>query len=203
MLSTYADLKSAIQSWMSARSDIPAEAADFIALTEADCNRALRVREMEATASLTPDADGKATLPTDYLEFRSVITTGSPRRALQLIDPMQAEQLYGYRESDDARHFTIVGSTLQVLPVSTTAVSLLYYARITALNDTDTTNWLLTKAPGAYLYGGIRYAAEWLQDFQHADRMESRFQAEIQKLNDDDKGQRYARAAASRIGQRP
>jgi len=202
-LDTYDNLKTTITSWMSARTDIAAEVDDFIDMTEADVNRLLRVREMETSATSTPDSSGQFTLPSDYLEYRALISTRNPRRPLALIDPLMAEHRFGYRESDLPNFFTIIGTTVTILPVDTTDVLLLYYQKLTALDDTDTSNWLLAKSPNTYLFGCIRYAAEWIGDFSHADRMEARFQQEIAKLNSDDKGQRYARAAVMSQGQKP
>ncbi len=202
-IGTYAQLGTAVTSWMADRSDITAQFDDFLALTEADINRFLRVREMETTSTLTPDAAGKATLPNGYLEYRAVIWTGSPRLDLRLIDPMQAEHLHGYRESDTPRYFTLSGSTIQVLPVSTTDIALLHYTAVPALTSVADTNWLLTKSPNVYLFGICRYASAWLKDAEDEARFEGRFMAEIERLVADDKGQRYARAAVLSQGQRP
>ena len=60
---------------------------DFIALFEACANRRLRVRQQEATINLTPDANGAATLPADYLALRRVTWTGSPRVELAYVHP--------------------------------------------------------------------------------------------------------------------
>lgn len=215
-ITTLAELKTAINSWMLSRDDIGTSDTvtdEFIDLAEADVNNgillpdgsvvALRVREMESSSTLTPDSDGQATLPSDYLEYRAVLWTGSPRRDLKIIDPMMAEHRYGYREADTPSHFTIIGSTIQVLPVSTTDISLLYYASISALSDDNTSNWLLAKSPNAYLFGACQYAAMWLRDDKAAGMFQGRFLAEIMKLNAADKGQRYARAAVMSQGQKP
>ena len=202
-LGTYSQLATAVTSWMSDRTDISAQFDDFLLLAESDINRFLRVREMETTSSLTPDSDGKATIPDGYLEYRAVIWTGTPRRELKLIDPMQAEALYGYRESDTPRNFTIIGSTIQVLPVSTTAISLVHYTEVPALTSSATTNWLLTKCPNIYLFGVCRYAHAWLREPEDEAVLNGRFMDEVMKLNADDKGQRYARSAARGQGQRP
>lgn len=202
-LGTYSQLATAVTSWMSDRTDISAQFDDFLLLAESDINRFLRVREMETTSSLTPDSDGKATIPDGYLEYRAVIWTGTPRRELKLIDPMQAEALYGYRESDTPRNFTIIGDTIQVLPVSTTAISLVHYTEVPALTSSATTNWLLTKCPNIYLFGVCRYAHAWLREPEDEAVLNGRFMDEVMKLNADDKGQRYARSAARGQGQRP
>ena len=46
--------------------EVPARAAHFVTQAERDLEKVMRVRQMEATATLTADADGKAPLPADF-----------------------------------------------------------------------------------------------------------------------------------------
>lgn len=47
--------------------EFPARAEHFVRQAERDLEKALRVGQMEATASLTANSDGEAPLPVDYL----------------------------------------------------------------------------------------------------------------------------------------
>jgi hypothetical protein len=49
-------------------------------------------------------------------------------------------------------------------PDSTYTGELTYYAKIPALSDAATTNWLLGVAPDVYLYGSLMEAAPYLDD---------------------------------------
>jgi len=206
---TYSTLVSAVQEWMSKRSDIATGGTgntlidDFIRLTEDDFNRLLRVREMETSTDKTPDSSGQFTLPTDYLEIRAMVSKNTPRRELSVIDLMQAENLYGYRESDLPDHYTITGSTITILPVSTTDVTLYYYKKIPALYTSNTSNWLLVKQPAAYLYGCCRHAAAWMKDADDESANLSRFMGYISALRADDDAGRWGRAAVRSMGQHP
>jgi len=51
--------------------EIPARAAYFVTQAERDLEKALRVRQMETTATVTADAEGNGTLPADFLAWRS------------------------------------------------------------------------------------------------------------------------------------
>ena len=53
-----------------------------------------------------------------------------------------------------------------MLPAPTADVDLLltYYAKIPALSDTITTNWLLTKSPDLYLYSALLEATPYLKN---------------------------------------
>jgi hypothetical protein len=77
-ITTYAELQTAVANWLD-HSLFAARIPEFIALFEACANRRLRVRQQETTANLTPDTNGNATLPSDYLSHRRVTWTGSPR----------------------------------------------------------------------------------------------------------------------------
>ena len=64
-LDNYSNLQTAIANFL-ARDDLTTEIVDFIALTEADFNRRLRVRAMENSSSFTIDTVSYThlTLPT-------------------------------------------------------------------------------------------------------------------------------------------
>lgn len=213
-LATYSDLKSSVADWLYGRSDVASITVDAIALAESNINHGirdpatgetvkLRTRDMETTTTLTP-SDGVAMLPTDYLEFRQVTSLDSPRRNLTLISPSYSETRYGYRESDLPNTFSIVGSNINIFPVSTTDIELIYYAKVASLSEASPTNWLLTKAPGVYLDGALYHASRWLRN--NPDDMTAfltSFISGIKGLNDTDKDGRWSRGPSLTSGQRP
>lgn len=206
---SYSGLVSGIQSWMSSRSDIATGSTgeqlidDWIRLTEADFNRLLRVREMESSTTSTPDSNGQFSLPSDFLELRKLVSTNTPRRDLKLINPSMNEELYGYRESDVPDMFSIEGSTVYIFPVSTTNVEVHYYATISALGWSNTSNWLLTKQPQAYLFGALKHGSIWAQDPEVIGTYTQLFNEQIAMLQRDDYGGRWARGAVRSHGQKP
>ena len=132
-ITTYAELQTAIASWL-ARSDLTASIPDFITLFEAAANRRLRVRQMESSTDLTPSS-GEVALPADYLAWRRLTWTGSPRVELAYVAPSYLQAAYPSSPADTPRIFTIEGATLKVRPVSDTALEFLYYQKIPALSD--------------------------------------------------------------------
>ena len=44
------------------------------------------------------------------------------------------------------------------------STELYYYAKIDALSDSNTSNWLLEYFPDAYLYGALSHSAPYLKD---------------------------------------
>jgi hypothetical protein len=152
-ITTYGELQTAIGNWLD-HSLFTARIPEFIALFEAAANRRLRVREQETSTNLTPSA-GAAALPADYLAWRRVTWTGSPRVELQYVHPTYLQAAYPSSPSDVPRVFTIEGSTLKVRPLDTTALELDYFQKIPALSDNTATNWLLAAHPDLYLFGSL------------------------------------------------
>jgi hypothetical protein len=172
-IATYADLVTAISSDWPARSDIASAADTFIQLAEAIFNSKLRMRQMEATTTLTP-VSNLCTLPTDYIEYKRVVEVASIRRPLTYITEDAADRLYPDRAAGLACNFTIMGSQLQAFPLSSNDIELTYYQKIPGLTSSNTTNWLLTAHPNAYLHACLLYVGEYIKD---ADRIatESQF----------------------------
>lgn len=156
-ITTFAELKTAMGNWLD-RTDLSARLPECIALFEAQVNRRLAVRQQVALTQLTPSS-GSATLPSDYLAWKKVVWTGSPRRTLGYMPPEHLDAAYPTVPSGSPVHFTIEGSTLKVRPTSDTALDVLYAQKVPALSDAATTNWLLTSHPDAYLFGSLTMSA--------------------------------------------
>ena len=152
-ITNYGQLQAAIGAWLG-HGLFTANIPDFITLYEAAANRRLRVRQMEASATLTPSS-GAAALPADYLAWRRVTYTGTPRVELDYVAPSWLQAAHPAAESGIPSVFTIEGASLMVRPVNDTALELLYYQKIPALSDSATTNWLLTAHPDLYLFGSM------------------------------------------------
>jgi len=163
-ISTYAELKTAIQNWFMDRSDVVTAAGDdIIAMAEGYFNLNLRLREMETIVSLTP-VSNVCTIPSTYIEYKRVVEKASVRRALEYITEDATDEYYPTRASGLSCHFMIVGSDLTALPLSSNDIELTYYRTIPGLTSLNTTNWLLTKLPNLYLHTCLMYAAEFVKD---------------------------------------
>ena len=102
--------------------EIPARAAHFVTQAERDLQKVLRVRQMEAEATVTTDADGKAAIPADYLALRDIIDNGS---------------------------IAVVGDEFWTETVEGD-VTVQYYAALPSV-VTNMTNWLLDEEPEIYI----------------------------------------------------
>jgi hypothetical protein len=156
-LQTYSDLTTAIGNWLQ-RSDLAALLPNFVQLFEACANRRLRVRQQEATVALTP-SNGVVALPSDYLAWRRLTWTGSPRQELAYVEPSWLQAAYPDLPSDIPRVFTIEGGNVATMPLdpSSIAIELVYFQQIPSL-AANTTNWLMSQHPDLYLFGALTEA---------------------------------------------
>lgn len=164
-ISNYAELKSAVADWLN-RADLTSAIPNFVALAEAKFNRDLRTRQQvkRAYATLTGQY---IQLPTDWAEGINLQLNVNPVRVLDFVTTDQADRIKARRYGDtNADAYTIVGSQLEVIPVvgDDTEIEMAYYAKVPALSDSNTTNWLLTEWPDLYLYGTLVHAAPYLRE---------------------------------------
>ena len=197
---SYADLKTRVASW-AWREDLAADVDDVIDLAETRINRDLRVAQMETQDTLTLTA-GVATLPADYLEYREVWTEGASGRSLQSGSPAELRRRYNETSGIPSR-FAIIGSELHVYPRSTGTVGLTYYAKIPALSDSQTTNWLLASAPDVYLYACQLEIAHLSREDERMGTWGQLYDNAIKALQRQDKGARWAHGSARTPGPTP
>lgn len=162
----YSSLKANIASWLN-RSDLSSEIDTFIDLAEADMMRKLRHWRMEARTTLS--VSGQYTdLPADFIEAQRVVASASAPVRMELMARGEMQQL---REAANdtggtPQYYAITGGQLEVYPSpdATYSVDLAYLQRPADLDDTDTTNWVITYYPDIYLYGALVHSAPFLMD---------------------------------------
>jgi hypothetical protein len=75
------------------------------------------------------------------------------------------------------------------IPDSTYTAELIYYAKLSKLSASTSTNWLLAQAPDVYLYGALLQAAPYLQDDARIQVWVSLYERGLQDLQvADDRG---------------
>jgi hypothetical protein len=167
-LSTYADLKAAIASWLN-RADLSSTIPDFIRLAESTLNDVLRQADMITQSTGITITSGKATLPADALEIVYAQVGSTEDEPLEQISPQQLTMLRRTRTRGAAnpRFFAIIGRQIVVTPTPAFGtLDINYYQRIpTLVGGLDSgTNWLLTDAPHLYLYTSLLHATPFLMD---------------------------------------
>jgi hypothetical protein len=162
-ITTYAELKAALDTW-SDSNDVATEVDTLIDLAEARHKREIRIRDMlTRDAAFTIDSRYES-LPADFLEGKLLrIMLSEVTIPLQQITEAQMNQLR--REIEGTPRYFTVHSDMEfdLIPYTTFTAEFIYYAPLTALSDSNTSNALLTRAPECYLWAAMSAAAtlEW------------------------------------------
>jgi hypothetical protein len=199
-LASYSELQTAIATYAfrSGDGDFTAAIPIFIQLAESRINKKLRLRDMEATVTLTLDEDGTATLPADYLSYRDVrLADGRPLHAVDLTFGEDT------RFRGAAAYFTISGDEIRTFPATDADLILSYYAKVPALSSENPSSWLLRKAPEAYLYGALLESAPFMMDDARMATWGTLFEQSLADLQTSDELAKYARAAVKTSGPTP
>ena len=165
-LDTFADLKATIADYLN-RDDLTAVIPSFITIAEAKFNRKLRTRQMVKRANGQIETAFFA-YPSDWLQAKEFQLNTNPIVRLQFVTEAYGDELKSnrYVSTGQPVYYTITGTQLEFIPTpdSTYSAELTYYAKIPALSDSNTSNWLLAYAPDLYLYGAMLEAAPYLKD---------------------------------------
>jgi hypothetical protein len=187
-ITTYAELKSSIADFLN-RDDLTSIIPTFISLAEAQIARELRHWKQEKRVTTSVD-ERYENLPNDWLELKMIaLATG---KMMQTVSSSEmAERRAQSNTAAEPRLVRVTADQLEFYPTPDTAtnISMLYYARIPALSDSATTNWLLTDAPDVLLYGSLIHSAPYLSDDTRTQIWASLYQSGVDKLNlESDKG---------------
>jgi hypothetical protein len=165
-LDTFAGLKATIADYLN-RDDLTSVIPSFITIAEAKFNRKLRVRQMITRAEGQIESAFFA-YPADWLQAKEFQLNTNPITRLKFVTEAYGDELKSnsYVSTGQPVYYTITGTQLEFIPTpdSTYSAELTYYAKIPALSDSNTSNWLLTYAPDLYLYGALMEAAPYLKD---------------------------------------
>jgi hypothetical protein len=192
-IATYDELKSSVADFLN-RDDLTSVVPTFIRLAESRIDRDLRHWRMEKRSTAELDTQYSA-IPADFLQPIRLQITDGPTSEVAPISTAQMLQLRGDRADLVGRptNYAITGGSIELYPTpdDTYASSLVYYGRTPALSVSNTTNWLLTEAPDAYLYGSLVHAAPYLKDDQRITVWESLFKLSLDMLNSSSEDAKY------------
>ena len=185
-ITDYDTLQSAIADWLN-RADLTSQIQTFIQLAESDLNTRLRTREMIVRAQPTSDEEF-VQLPTDWLEAINIQLVDG-KSPLRYVSMDQADIIVARQEFTSVTFYSIMDSAIELVPAPSddVEIEMVYYKKIPALSDTNTTNWLLTKAPDIYLYGALSHASPFIMDDQRMPMFAQLYLARTESLNDESK----------------
>ena len=181
---TYDELKTNIANFLN-RSDLTSQLDFFIDATEAEFNRRLRVKDMIKRATATADAQ-YISLPTDWLEAINVQIDSNEFTPLF---QQSIESLDVYRKSinnvgNQPVYYALVDNTIELAPTPDTSytLQLTYYGTIDALSSSNTTNFISTGYPDAYLYGALKHASIYLMEDDRVALFTQQFEKALEEM---------------------
>jgi hypothetical protein len=181
---TYAELKTAIANYLN-RSDLTSDLDTFIDNVEAELNRRLRTKDMIKRATATADSQ-YLTVPTDWIEAINVEITSNDFSPLF---QQSIESLDVYRKSNNNSvgqpvYFAMVDDSIELAPTpdGEYTLQLTYYAKISALSDTNTSNFVSVSHPDVYLYGALKHASIFLMEDERIPMFTQQFEKALEEM---------------------
>ena len=186
-LTTYAELQTSIAEFLN-RDDLTAKIPDFITLAEAQMNAELRHWRMEKRATASLDSQYTA-VPLDFIQPVRFSIIGSQISSLSQTDSKTITDLRAANSNALGRptEYTIIDGSIEVFPTpdTTYTLELLYYETLDALNNGNTSNWVLQYYPNAYLYGSLLHSAPYLMEDQRINTWGAFYRKAIDDINFD------------------
>ena len=177
-IGSYSELKTAVANWLK-RSDLAAYTGDLITFGEARIYRDLRIRAME-TALSSAISGGALAVPAGYVELKHAYINASSVYWLQRKTAEWMYQNYPTRSSDSSPKFIAREGENFIFgpyPDSGYTVKGIYYKKLDALSDSNTTNWFTSNAPDLLLFAALCEAEPFLKNDQRVQLWESKYAA--------------------------
>ena len=196
-ISNYSELTTAVANWLD-RDDLTLRIPEFIALAEAKFNRTLRLRSMEAKYTANTVAGQRnLALPTGYIQMRNFQVNTNPLTTLSYVTPEIYDRLWGGSTSGTPKFYTILANEIAFGPIPATVmeVEMLFYKNFENLSGSTTTNWLITNAPDAYLYGAMMQAEPFIMNDERVALWGASLNKAVQELQEQDNKDRHSGSA--------
>lgn len=192
-VSDYASIRTEVNAW-SERAYTSGEVDTFIGLAEADFNIALGPNYVrETSATVTTNGSGVASLPSGFVRFIALAHATYGNIELVSWDALTAYNATG--AAGIPTKCAISGSSIKVADVYAGDLTLTYGATLTGLTSSNTTNWLISKAPQIYFWGVMGHAAAHEEDFEKAAVYAAKTAEALSGLTRQSMAAQYGRAA--------
>jgi len=181
---TYAELKTAIANYLN-RSDLTSDIDTFIDNVEAELNRRLRTKDMIKRATATADSQ-YLTVPTDWIEAINVEITSNDFSPLfqQSIESLDVYRKSNNNSTGQPVYFAMVDDSIELAPTPDAeyTLQLTYYAKISALSDSNTSNFVSVSHPDVYLYGALKHASIFLMEDERIPMFTQQFEKALEEM---------------------
>ena len=196
-MTTYTLLRADILAY-SGNAAVTSHMDGFIAKTEAEFNRRLRIKSMETTdvGTFTTNSNAIA-VPSGFLEARTFTYAPDAQtvRDLKFKTPQQIAALE-LVNSGRPSYYTFANGEISFERPSDAAYSysLLYYARVPGLTGSNASNEISINHEDAYLTGCLYWAYLFLQDPEKASLLRGLFDRHIEDIKRADARERFKAA---------
>lgn len=158
----YTSLKTEIANWLN-RDDLVNDIETFIKFAESKINRVGRLSNDQVTAAIiTTGGQDYTSVPSGFLEYISLIFDGNLYQNPVKVDISILDQYKDLISQGVPSHFAI--SNDQIIwnraPDTVYNLTMRYWKKWNIA--ADSTNWILTNYPDAYLYGALAHAGEFI-----------------------------------------
>ena len=184
-LANFTELKTEIANFLN-RDDLTSIIPTFIRLAEARMNRDFRHWRMEKRVTATLDTQFTS-LPSDFIAPIRLTLNTADTKILELagnneIGGIRADAL---NSTGEPSYYAIVDGAIEVYPSpdASYTLELLYYGTIDGLNDSNTTNWVITNYPDLYLYATLLQSAPYLMEDERIGVWASYYSNAVETLN--------------------
>ncbi len=181
---TYAELKTAIANYLN-RSDLTSDIDTFIDNVEAELNRRLRTKDMIKRATATADSQ-YLSVPTDWIEAINVEITSNDFSPLfqQSIESLDVYRKSNNNSTGQPVYFAMVDDSIELAPTPDAeyTLQLTYYAKISALSDSNTSNFVSVSHPDVYLYGALKHASIFLMEDERIPMFTQQFEKALEEM---------------------
>lgn len=193
-LANYTDLLAAVANWLD-RADLTSRIPEFITLAEAKFNRNLRTMQMETVSSglAMTTGDGSYDFPANSLAITKFKISADTNYELDQVSKELLVRKFPSSAQGLPLAFAIDGNQLLVrpLPDSDYTYELSYYEKVPDL-ESNSTNWLMTLYPDAYLYGALMEAAPYLKDRDEIPLWDVKLNRVLEEITSADRKDRWS-----------
>jgi hypothetical protein len=192
--SSYSNFRTAVATWLGRADDAThfstANIDDMVTLAESEIYRRLRVREMEASADMTVDAQSVA-LPTGFLSLRRIILNTATKDPVKFVPPEVFWEVWASATSGQPEVFTIEGENMLFGPApdSSYTAKILYWKSPTSITG-GTLNSLFTKNPDLFFFATLAQALYFAKDDERIPMMRAAFENALAAIRAQDRKDR-------------
>ena len=196
-ISTYQELKDAINLWLN-QPEIEQSIPILISLAEADIARKLRHWQQEKKVRTSFD-EGYEFLPDDWLE--TIALRHADGTEIQQVGVTEMSDIKSTVRTGKPMYYRVEAGRIEVYPAPDQSydVDLLYYARVPALSDAQTTNWILVNHPDILLYGSLLQSAPYLGEDGRVTVWGNLYASAIDALQNDSDAARHSGPLRMRV----